>query len=571
MTNHAIARAFTRLADLLEIQGENPFKIRAYRKAAETIERLTENLESIAARAQLESIPSIGKGIAGKIQELCEAGEMREYEGARQVTPEGLLELLALPGFGPRKIQTVYESLGVTSLDALEQAARQGRMASAPGFGAASAERLLEAIAAYRRRSSRWPIPRALPYAQALARSLRATGTCSRVEVAGSVRRLRDTVEDINLVADAPAALAAFTALPEIGETLDQDGGFVRARSMGGLPVTLAVTDQAGFPHLLREATGSAGHNEAMAARAKARGFAIAEDGVLREAGGSAVDAVEEADLFTRLGLPWIPPEIREGRGEVEAAAEGRLPEMITEAALRGILHCHSTWSDGRATVAEMAAAARAQGHAFIGMTDHSRSLGVARGLDEERLRAQMAEIDSLNAASPDQFRILRGLECDILADGTLDLPVAILNELDIVIGSIHSHFRQDQATMTARIIAAIHSGCVDVIAHPTGRILGGRDPYAVDINAVIEAAARTGTALEINADPSRLDLNDEHAWMARQAGVRISLNTDAHHPDALGLLFYGVATARRAWLTPEDVINTWPLDRLMEWLRQRS
>lgn len=573
MTNHAIARQFALLADLLEIQDDNAFKIRAYRRAAEQIGGLTENLQTIAARGELESIPGIGKGIAGKIEELCAGGTMRELERARQLSPEGLIEILALPGFGPRKARTLHEKLGITSLDELEAAAREGRVAGVAGVGVRSDPDLLEKIAAYRRRSSRWPIGRALPFAQNLARSLAQGCGSPRVEIAGSVRRMCDTAANIDLLVqadDTEARGRVQSCLAEVGDLVEEGPERLRARGHGGPLVTLHLATAATFAHRLRWATGSAAHNEQLAARAADHGLRMDEHGVVTQAGeATPLAAEDEATVYAAFGLPLIPPELREGRGEIEAAAAGRLPQLLTAADFRGILHCHSTYSDGRASIATMAAAARDKGQQFIAMTDHSRSLGVAHGLDEERLRQQMAEIDALNAEMPDGFRILKGIECDILADGTLDLPEDLLRELDVVIGSVHSHFSQDLETMTARVVRALETRCVSVLAHPTGRILGGRDPYQIDLDRVIDAALATGTALEINADPSRLDLKDVHARQAHEAGVPISINTDAHVPETLDYLTYGVATARRAWLEPEDVINTWPLERLVEWLHR--
>jgi DNA polymerase (family 10) len=574
MTNHAIARAFTLLADLLEIQEENIYKVRAYRKAAEAIEGMTENLEGIAARGELESIPGIGKAIAAKVTELCSSGRMRALEEARSRTPEGLAELMALPGFGPRKAQLLYERLGVESLEDLENQTRAGRLAIVTGLGVGTDESVLAKIEAHRRRGSRWPIGRALPYAEALARALRDTGACRAVAVAGSIRRMAETVGDINLVAtahDLGAARAAFTALGEIGELTEEASGHLRARAQAGPTVTLWLSGPEEYGARLRAATGSAAHNEQLVALAQSRGFRFDDGGTLyRLESGDRVAGAEEADLFRALGLPWIAPELREGRGEVEAAAAGGLPALVTAEDIRGILHCHSEWSDGSAPIAVMAATARGLGQQYMAMTDHSRALGVARGLDETRLREQMGDIDRLNAETPDGFRILKGIEVDILADGSLDLPEELLRELDIVIGSVHSHFRQDPETITRRMVAALESGCVDIVAHPTGRILGARDPYAVDVGRLIEAAARTGAALEINAHPERLDLNDVHARQASLAGVPISINTDAHHPDHLSLLLYGIATARRAWLEPQKVINTWPLEQLREWISRR-
>src|SRR5262249_42996059 len=391
MTNHAIARSFTLLADLLELEGEHIYNVRAYRKAAEAIDGLTENLESIATRGQLESIPGIGKAIAEKIEQLCATGEMRQLEEARRRTPEGLVEIMALPGFGQKKVQLLRQKLGITSLDKFEEAVRDGRVAATGGLGLRPGDDLLAIIAAYRRRSTRWPIGRALPYADSLARALWETGTCSRVEVAGSIHRMCDTAADLNLIAetgDASGARAAFLGVGEVGDLLDEEPGWVRARSQAGPRVTLALAGAADFGSQLWQATGSATHVEQLRRCAASRRVSL-----------DAGFATEE-ELFAALGFPWIPPELREGRGEVEAAAAGRLPSLITTEAIRGILHAHSDWSDGSATIPEMAAKARGLGQQYLAMTDHSQRLGMAHGLDEGRVRAQMAEIEALNAAA---------------------------------------------------------------------------------------------------------------------------------------------------------------------------
>lgn len=574
MTNYEIARVFTRMADLMEVQGDfSPFKVRAYRKAADTIRDLTESLESIAARGALESVPGVGKGIAEKIEEICATGTTRVLEELRARVPEGLPELLNLPGLGPKTVQALHKELGVTGIADLEQAAREHRVRGLAGMGAKSEENLLRAIDSYRRLSERWPLGRALPYAEGIAAALRRTPGLSRLEIAGSLRRMRDTIGDVDLVgaSEAPEpVMAAFAALPQAREVLRSGPTRSSIRTHEGLQVDLRLVNPEDFGALLHHFTGSREHNIRLRGMAEARGAKINEYGVFDVKSGEEIHlGPEEADLYRFLGLPYIPPEMREDRGEIEAALAGKLPQLIEAGDIRGNLHGHSDWSDGAVPIAQMVEAARARGHAYIAITDHSKALGVANGLDEERLRRQMAQIDALNAADPG-IRVLKGIEVDILADGALDLGEALLSELEIVIGSVHSHFRQDEATMTARIVRAMESGIVDVIAHPTGRLIGHREPYAVDIERVIEAAAATATALEINANPARLDLNDLHARRARDLGVILSINTDAHHPREFDLIRYGIATARRAWLEAENVLNTWPLDRLLAWLGER-
>jgi DNA polymerase (family 10) len=554
MNNFAIARVFTRIADLMEIQGENPFKIKAYRTAAQTMQDLTESLETIAERGELRSVPGIGEAIAAKTQEILETGTCKLYEKLKELVPESLIELLGLPAFGSKKIQTVWKELGIANLDALEQAARDGRLRGVPGFGAKTEENLLKGIEAHRRRLQRMPIAVAKTYAEGLARMLGDGEPFERVEVAGSVRRMQDTVERIDLVgvtADPAKALEAVARQPEVKEVVERTSETIMVCTHNGALARIWASTPAAMGSVLLRATGSDDH----VARLRER------DGALEG----------EAPVYQRLGLPFIVPVLREGRGEIEAAAEGRLPNLITVEDIRGVLHAHSTWSDGSASIERMAAAARELGFRFHGNTDHSQALGIAHGLNEERLRTQMAEIEALNATFTDGFRILKGIECDILWDGSLDLPHDLLAELDFVIGSVHAHQKQDRETMTQRIVRALDTGLVDLLAHPTGRILGARDPYAVDMDRVMDAALANGTAMEINAFPDRLDLNEVYARQAMERGIPISINPDAHRPQHLSLLQYGIAQARRAWLEPEQVINCWELDRLLEWLDGRG
>jgi DNA polymerase (family X) len=574
ISNHEIARIFNEIADLMEVREDSPFKVRAYRKAAETIEGLTESLESIAARGELEKIPSIGKAIAEKITDICRTGTTPLYDELRAEVPSGLVDILAIPGIGPSKVRALHEALGISSIDELEAAAREHRVRNVAGMGAKTEENILHAIEAHRRRSQRWPLGKALPYSEQLAASLSQQSGGVRVEVLGSIRRRVDTIGDIDLGAETTEperVMAAFVRLPHVKEVLVSGPASTRVRTHAGIQVDLRAARPEDFGFLVHHFTGSRAHNIRLREIAERRGARISEYGIFAAGTDQELTAGEdEAEVYRFLGLPDIPPELREDRGEIEAAQAGTLPNLITESDIRGNLHSHSTWSDGTVSIEAMANAARARGHRYIAITDHSKALGITNGLDEERLRAQIAEIDGLNAAAADSFRILKGSEVDILTDGTLDLDPALLEVLDFVIASVHSRFNLDEAAMTARIIRAMESGVVDLIAHPTGRLLGARDPYAVNLEKLFDAAATTQTALEINAFPDRLDLNDVNARRARDRGVMISINTDAHHPDHLGLFFFGIATARRGWITARDVINTWELDALLAWLRER-
>jgi DNA polymerase (family 10) len=574
LSNYEIARIFTQIADLMEVRDDNPFKVRAYRKAAETIESLTESLATIAERGGLQDIPNIGKAIAEKIQDICRTGTTPLYEELKAQVPAGLVEVVSVPGIGPSKVKALHEALGITSLDALETAAREGRVRSVSGMGAKTEENILHAIEAHRRRSERWPLYKAMPYAQGLASALMAASGAAQVMVLGSIRRRVETIGDIDLgveTNDPQRVMDAFVKLPHVKEVLASGEAMTRVLTDVGLQVDLRAARPQDFGFLVHHFTGSRAHNIRLREIAERRGFRISEYGIF-EAGTDHEVATgeDEAEVYRFFGLPYIPIELREDRGEIEAAQAGKLPDLITEVDIKGNLHAHSTWSDGAVAIEAMAAAARAHGHAYLAITDHSKALGITNGLDEGRLRQQMAEIDQINATATDGFRILKGSEVDILADGALDLDPDLLNELAFVVASVHSRFKQDEETMTARLIRAMESGVVDLIAHPTGRLIGARDPYAVNMERLFDAALATGTVLEINAAPDRLDLNDIYARRARDRGIKISINTDAHSPANFDLLPCGISVARRAWLTPHDVINTWDLDTLLAWLNTR-
>lgn len=566
MNNYAVARIFARIADLMEIQGQDFYKIRAYRNAAQVMQDLTESLEVLAERGELKGIPGVGAAIEAKTRDILATGTTPLYERLKAEIPESLVSLLPIPQFGPKKIQAVWKELGVLSLEDLERAAREQRLRHVPGMGEKTEGTVLKNIESYRKRRQNIPVFVAYPYAETLVRQLMATGAFTRVEIAGGLRRMQDIVHDVNLAGaaqDIPAALQALLDHPETREVLERGEHEVAVETHSDRRVTLRVCGPAEFGAMLLLYTGSEEHVRQM--HALERGPAAAAPC------GYGVPDQDEAAVYAQFGLPWIPPELREGRGEIEAARQGRLPRLIEERDLRGILHAHTTWSDGLNTVAEMAEGARALGYEYHAVTDHSRALAMVRGLTEEKLVEQAAEIDAVNATFTDGFRILKGIECDILPDGTMDLDLAALDRLDLVIASVHSQQRQDEATITARVLRALESGVVDVLAHPTGRILGMRDPSALDMERVIDAAAANRVALEMNAYPDRLDLNDRWARRAAEKGVLISINTDAHRVAHLSMLRFGVAQARRAWLEADNVINCWPLDRLMPWLRERK
>lgn len=572
LTNHEIASRFTRIGDILEIQGENPFKVKAYRRAAETILDLTEPLSEIEARGALAEIPGFGEAIVGKTRDFLRTGTTKLYEQIKDAVPPGVVQMAAIPGVGPKTVRALWEALGVTSIAELEAAAREGRIREVAGFGPGKEKKIIEDIERSRRLSERVPLYIALPYAERLARALRARPEVGRVELAGSLRRGRDTVGDLDLIAtstDPGATMDAFATLPGITEMLEQGEAKAAALSDLGLRVDLRVGASEDFGALLHHFSSGREHNRQLRDLAELRGLKINEYGIFDTVTNEEkFRGEDEAQVYAALGLPFIAPELREGRGEIEAAQSGSLPRLITEADFRGQLHCHSTYSDGSGSIRQMAEAAIALGYSYLAITDHSRSLSIANGLSRERLLAQIEEMDALNRELAGRITLLKGQEVDILADGSLDGDEDILARLDIVVGSVHIRHKEDEAQMTARTIRALENPHLDILGHPTGRLLGRREPFPINMEAVIEAAARTGTILEINASPERMDMNDLYARRAKELGVKITVNSDAHSVAGLSLLPWGLRMARRAWLTAEDVINTYPLERLRATLK---
>lgn len=578
MTNAEIADVFERIAELLELKGENPFKIRAYRRGAETIAHLSASVAERWRAGTLAEVPGLGEALVGKTGELVETGLLGYLERLEAEFPPGLPELLAIPGIGPKTVARLRKELKVASLDDLEAAARAGQLAALPRFGPHTEENILKAVASYRQRqqSRRTNLGVALPFAQTLVELLAETPGLRRIECAGSVRRGCETVGNLNLLAasDQPALLLdRFLKLGQVREVVERSDERAVATVLNGLPVELRVAPLASFGAWWLALTGSVGHLEQLLGRAEARGLSAAEAGLILPGVARAEPPAiaDEAEIYRRLGLPWIAPELREGDGEVEAAAAGRLPELVTLGDIRGDLHAHTEWSDGATDIASMAAAARERGYRYLVISDHSGGLGVANGLTPERLREQRAAIAALNESFDDGFRLLAGSEVDIRADGTLDFPDEVLAELDLVVASIHSAMNQPLAKMTERVIRAIQNPNVDVIGHLTTRLLGSREPVELDLEQVFRTAAETGTALEINSSPSRLDLRDQHVRQARARGVRFAIDSDAHAPPGLDVLPYGVTIARRGWCGAGEIVNTRDLDGLRAFTERRG
>jgi DNA polymerase (family X) len=577
MENIEIARRLEELADLLEIRGANPFRIRAYRNAVRTVAGLTRPVfEMLGAGEALQELPGIGKDLAAYVGELVHTGELSILDEVAKEVPRELATLTRLDGVGPKKARKLWKELGVTTVDELEAAAEAGRVQELEGFGERSVEKILRSIADLRRHQARFLRAEAVQYLRPVLERLEDAPGVERVEVAGSYRRGRETVGDIDLLAlvegadDARALMERFTGAPEVVR-VDMKGdtrGSVLLRS--GLPVDLRILPGESWGAALHYFTGSKEHNVAVRKRGQKRGLRISEYGVFAEPGGERVTGATEEEVFAAVDLPWIPPQLREDRGEIEAAEAGSLPRPVRLEDVRGDLHMHTTWSDGKDTVREMAEACRERGYAYMAVTDHSQSVTVARGLTPERLRRQWDEIEEAREAV-EGIRILRGCEVDILKDGSLDLPDDVLEELDIVLVAVHSHFGLDRDAMTRRVVTALAHPLVDILVHPTGRLINRREPYALDVEAVIQAAAEHDVALELNANPHRLDLHDRHLFRARELGVRIGVGTDSHRIAHLRHMEAGLEEARRGWLEAGDIVNCLPPERFDEWLRRRG
>ncbi|HEX6989032.1 MAG TPA: DNA polymerase/3'-5' exonuclease PolX [Bacillota bacterium] len=570
--NRQVAGVFAAIADLMEILGDDTRRGAAYRRASQSIGSHPTPVAVLAAEGRLKEIPGVGDAIAAKIREIVETGTCELLERLRSQVPDGVLELLRVPGVGPRTVHRLHVSLGITSLADLEAAARDGRLRELPGMGERKEQRILAEIAGLRRRAERTPLAVAEQVGLGLIETLAGLDACEQVALAGSLRRGRDTVRDIDILcaSSRPAeVLDAFCGLPDVAEVIGRGGTKASARLVHGMNCDLRVVGRESWAAALQYFTGSSQHNVRLRARARERGLKLNEYGLFKvdqDGREERLDVADEDRLYALLGLPPIPPELREDTGEVEAALAGRLPALIRTGDIRGELHCHSNWSDGRATIEEMHAAAAEAGYEYLAVTDHSPLVVVANGLDADRLLRQVERVRALRERLGPPY-LLTGIEVDIRGDGRLDLPDEVLAGLDVVVASVHSQFNLDREQMTRRILSALEHPRVDILAHPTGRRLGRRDPYEVDIEAVLEAAVRTGTVVEINASPERLDLPDTQVRRAVELGAWLVINTDAHAPGHFGHLRYGITVARRGWVEPERVINTWPLDRLRRFL----
>jgi DNA polymerase (family 10) len=558
MTNAQIASIFGEIADLLELKGENPFRVRAYRRAAMNVEGTPKDLSSLG-EDELTAIPGIGKDLAGKIRQFSETGRIDLHEELKKEIPAGLLAILRVPGVGPKTAKVLYDKRNVKSLEELEALARGKKLAGIPGIQQKTEENILKGIELLKKGRERFPLGKVLPLARNIVELLRESVPRGKFEVAGSIRRWKETVKDMDVLGAGknPEEIAsAFVRLPAVKEVLERGTTKCTILTQEGIQVDLRVVDEGSFGAALQYFTGSKAHNIKLREMASRRGWKINEYGLFRESDEKRIAGRDEEGIYSALGLPWIAPELREDTGEIEAAMEGKLPELLALADIRGDLHAHTKWSDGSHDLDGLVAAARERGYRYIAVTDHSKGLGVAHGLDGKRVAEQMAQIDAANRKLPD-FRILKGIEVDIRGDGSLDLPDEVLAGLDIVVASIHSGFKQGREQITSRLLSAVRNPFVSVIAHPTGRLIGEREPYDADMEAIFREAARRGVAMEINAYPLRLDLSDQHARMAKRYGIPLVVSTDTHIAANLDFMEYGVGIARRGWIEKGDVLNT--------------
>ena len=574
MRNAEIADAFSELADLYELDGAIVHRVLAYRNAAKAVRDAGSSVAELAKAGRAEELPGIGKTLAQKIDVLLETGTIPSADKLKAKFPPGLVEVTYIPGLGPKRARKLHDELGIASLEDLKRAAEAEQLRDVPGFGPKAEENVLAALdaGADGRPRPRTLLSRALATAEALRDGLRAHPTAERVEIAGSARRMTDTCKDLDLVATAtdPRALAeAFCALPLIDQVHSRGEAGAKTVTNNGLSVDLRIVPPANFGNLLQHFTGSKQHNEALRADAVRRGLHVSEYGVTDDATGTTHACATEEEVYRLLGMDYVEAELRENRGELQAARAGRLPKLIRVEDIRGELHCHTIASDGRNTVRQMAAAAAGRGLEYLAITDHSASHGFGNHVSPDDLRRHIENVREVDSEL-DDFRLVAGSEVNVLPDGALDYDDDLLAELDWVVASLHSSFRMDEAEMTARMTCAIEHPLVDAIGHPTGRLIERREPYALDVERVAEAAARTGTFLEINANPDRRDLSDVNARLAVEAGVKLVIDSDAHGVETLRNVRYGVATARRAWLTADDVANTRPWAEL-DALRKRG
>ncbi len=559
MRNSEVAGLLFNISELLEITGENPFKIRAYAKAARAIEGMSEDIEKVAGEKKLKEIPGVGEAIATKLEEYLATGKLQYYEELKNQVPAGLHELLKIPGIGPKTLKFLHEKLGIKSVEELEKAAKGHRLRRLPHFGETKEENILRSIERYRQRSARIPLGIALPLAREIVELLVKSGSIEKIEPAGSLRRRKETVGDIDILAtsiDPQAAIEAFVHLPVVKDILGKGSTKATVVTKEAIQVDLRIMESRSFGTSLQYFTGSKEHNIKLRDLARQKGLKLSEYDLEEVSTGKKLYCETDDEVYRTLGLLPIPPEMREDTGEIEAALLGKLPGLVELSDIKGDFHVHTDWSEGRNTLTEMVKAAQSLGYQYIAITDHSKAIGITNGLSEERLQKQIEEIGKLNDKLED-FHVFSGIEVDIKADANLDFSNSALKQCDVVVAALHTGQTQSRRDITGRLITAMENENVDIIAHPTGRIIGEREGYDVDIDALLDTAAGTNTVLEINAYPTRLDLSDVNARKAKNKGVKLSLGTDAHNTGHLRLIEFGVNVARRGWLEKGDLINT--------------
>ena len=572
MKQHEIASSFNQIADLLEVQGENPFRIRAYRRAAQNLESFTGDLEQLASAHRLKELSGIGEDLANKITEYLTTGTIAALDQLKRKVPRGVLELLEVPGIGPKTAKLLTEHLHISTIRQLEAAAKAHRLSALPGFQEKKEQNILKALEIVKRGRERMHLGVALPLANELLRFLQKIPGVTRVSTAGSLRRMKETIGDLDLLAasNSPArVMKAFCAASFCQRVLVSGTTKSSILTRDGLQVDLRVVEPASFGAALQYFTGSKEHNVKLRELAVRQGLKVNEYGVFKTRSQTKIAGREEADVYKALGLTWMSPELREDNGELEASKTHHLPDLVETKDLRGDFHVHTNWSDGSDSLDTMVKGGASRGYQYIALCDHSQSLKVAHGMSVARLREQMTKIRAINAQSK-RFRVLMGAEVDILTDGSMDYPNTVLAELDFVVGSIHSGFTQNEATLTRRMITAMHNPYVTLIAHPTGRLMGQREPYAINLEAVFQAAKETGTAMEINAYPKRLDLCDTAARRAKDVGVMLAISTDTHSVDQFEHMIFGLGVARRAWVEPRHLLNCFSLNQLLQWIAKK-
>ena len=567
MRNLELAEIFDRIADMLEIKGENSFKVRAYRKVVLTLENLPEDIQRIYELGRLRKIPGVGEGIAKKIEELLKTGKLGYYEELKKSLPEGLVNLLLVPDVGPKTAQLLYSKLGIASINELEKAAASGRIKNLDGMGEKTEENILRGIELLRRRTGRMLLGTAFQLSHSIIERLSQMNEVERINSAGSLRRMKETIGDIDILITSPdpkPVMDVFVNLPEVTRVLAHGDTKSSVIVENRVQVDVRVVKNESFGAALQYFTGSKQHNIKIREFAAKKGLKVNEYGVFKIKGGKKIGGEDEKEVYNKIGIPYIPPELREDRGEIEAALGGKLPELVELGDIKGDLHIHSLWSDGVDTIPELADSAKKIGYRYIAVCDHSESLKVAGGIEKKRKLQQIEEIRKLNDKLSG-FRILAGAEVDIKTDGTIDYDDEVLEKLDIVVAAIHTGFKQDVETMTSRIIKAMRNKFVNVIAHPTGRLIQAREGYEVDMHRLLKTARETGTMMELNSFPDRLDLSDVNCREAKEQGVMVSLGTDCHNRSQLDVMRYGVGTARRGWLEKKDIANCLELDALLK------